>query len=252
MILVMAGTSDGRLIAKEINREYSVIASVTTEYGKSLLEAEGLNVLMGKMDFTELKDFIKDNNISALVDATHPYAENASRNAINACKESKITYIRYERPKSKIISEDNMYDYKSCLERVRSSEGNILLTTGSNNLDLFSEKDIRDRIYARVLPSSSVIKKCEDLGFSTGNIIAIRGPFSKEMNSLMIKELNIKLLITKESSDAGGFKEKIQAARENNIDIIVIKRPHIDMDNVFYTYEDVYDYIEGLGSKGVL
>lgn len=244
MILVMAGTSDGKIIAKELNSKYDVLTTATTLYGKKLLEDIGVSVLMDKMDSNYLVNLIKEKNIQAIIDATHPYAENGTKNAISACESTDTIYIRYERPKSELVSEEEMYDYTACVEKLKNSSGNILLTVGSNNLDFFLDKNIISRIYPRVLPTSKVIKKCEDLGFDTGKIIAMRGPFSKEMNSLMMKEFDIKFIITKESSDAGGFKEKVDAAKENEVEIIVIKRPEVKMKNIAYSYEDVYTMLE--------
>lgn len=244
MILVMAGTSDGRIIAKKISLKHDVLTTATTPYGKKLLEEMGVDVLMDKMDSDYLVNLIETKNIEVIIDATHPYAENGTRNAIDASEKAGIVYIRYERPRSKLISENEMYDYNGCIEKLKNSSGNILLTVGSNNLDLFLDESIIKRVYPRVLPTSNVIKKCEDLDFDTGKIIAMRGPFSQEMNSLMMKEFDIKFIITKESSDAGGFKEKVLAAKENDVEIIVIKRPNINMKNVMYSYEDVYETLE--------
>ncbi|MGB3368259.1 MAG: precorrin-6A reductase [Acidaminobacteraceae bacterium] len=244
MILVMAGTSDGRIIAKEISLKHDVLTTATTPYGKKLLEDMGAQVLMDKMDSNYLLNLIEKMKIKAIIDATHPYAENGTRNAIDASEKAGIIYIRYERPRSELITEDQMYDYEGCIEKLKNSSGNILLTVGSNNLDLFLDESIINRVYPRVLPTSMVIKKCEKLGFDTGKIIAMRGPFSQEMNSLMMKEFDIKFIITKESSDVGGFKEKVLAAKENNVEVIVIKRPNINMKNVMYNYEDVYETLE--------
>lgn len=244
MILVMAGTSDGRIIAKEMSKKHDVLTTATTPYGKKLLEDMGVDVLMDKMDSEYLIKLITEKKIEAVIDATHPYAANATRNALDACEKCSISYIRYERPRSELISEDEMFDYEQCVERLKITSGNILLTVGSNNLELFSDEAIISRVYPRLLPTSNVIKKCEELGFDTGKIIAMRGPFSKEMNSLMIKEFDIKFLITKESSDIGGFKEKVLAAKENNVEIIVIKRPNINMINVMNSYEEVYNYLD--------
>lgn len=244
MILVMAGTSDGKVIASELGKRFPVVASATTPYGRKLLEEVGVQVVMDKMDVPMLVSFIKDRGITLLIDATHPYAENGTKNAIIASEEANITYARYERPSSDTVASEEMMDYQTCLDKLRRSSGNILLTVGSNNLDLFCEKGIVKRVFPRVLPTSSVIRKCEELGYDTGKIIAMKGPFSTAMNSLMIREMDIKFLITKESSSAGGFEEKVSAARECGIELMVIKRPKVDMKNVFDDFEEVYRFVE--------
>ncbi len=74
-----------------------------------------------------------------------------------------------------------------------------------------------------------------DIGLSPRNILAIQGPFSKEMNKVMIKDYNIQFLVTKASGRAGGFKEKIDAALESDIKVLVLRRPDIIYPNKYKT-----------------
>lgn len=103
--------------------------------------------------------------------------------------------------------------------------GRILLTTGSKDLNIYSENIPADQLYPRILPAAASIKKCEDTGIPHRNIIAAQGPFSEAFNIVLIKEYNIDILITKESGKAGGFEEKIRACRSCGIPAIVITRP---------------------------
>jgi precorrin-6A/cobalt-precorrin-6A reductase len=97
MILVLAGTKDGREIAERLKlKGFEVIASTVTDYGASLF-SEGIKVHKGALDELSLIDFIYKNYIDVVVDATHPFAKDVSINAINACNKTGIKYIRYER-----------------------------------------------------------------------------------------------------------------------------------------------------------
>ena len=53
----------------------------------------------------------------------------------------------------------------------------------------------------------------------------MQGPFSKAFNSALIRELDIKYLVTKCTGKNGGFTEKTEAAKENDVECIIIKRP---------------------------
>ena len=93
MILVLAGTQDGRELVQElIKAKYPVIASVVSEYGRKLIADKQLQVNDKPLDLAELEQFIIDKKINILVDASHPYAVNVTKNAIFVCKKMNIPY----------------------------------------------------------------------------------------------------------------------------------------------------------------
>ena len=66
---------------------------------------------------------------------------------------------------------------------------------------------------------------CESAGLKPAHILAMQGPFSKEMNVAMLKSVDAKFLVTKDSGSKGGFEEKQAAAREAGAKLVVIGRP---------------------------
>lgn len=239
LILLLGGTSDSIKIAELINKKGffdKYILSVTTEYGKDLAEGVANKIHLGKMSEEDMEKFITENKISFIIDATHPYATEVSKNAINSTKITNTGYIRYER-KSLIedIKYENCYFADSIDEMCEMAKNKgykrILISTGSKNLAKYREKLKNIELFPRVLPTSEVILECEKLGFNADNIIAMKGPFSKNMNIEMINHYNIDLMLTKESGSAGGFLEKIDACKECKIDTIVLKRQRINYPN---------------------
>ena len=110
-----------------------------------------------------------------------------------------------------------------------SVSGVIFATTGSKELEALCQiPDYQKRVYARVLPTSNVLKKCEKLGITGSHLIAMQGPFSTEMNTLFLRQTKAEWLLTKDSGRAGGFQEKVEAARENGTRVVVIRRPEED------------------------
>ena len=249
MILVLAGTKDGREIAERLKlKGFEVIASTVTDYGASLF-SEGIKVHKGVLDELSLIDFIYKNYIDVVVDATHPFAKDVSINAINACNKTGIKYIRYER--------ESLYYYKAIV--VKSFEeaaeeckkyDSIFLTVGSKNLEKFRVLwEIGKKVTVRVLPSSSAIKKCEDLGLKPKDIIAVEGPFTKELNYQMFKERNAEVVVTKESGIVGGVLEKFEAAKMLGIPVILIKRPDINYPIVVTDVDSLINEVTKSGHK---
>ena len=69
------------------------------------------------------------------------------------------------------------------------------------------------------------IAACEETGIPHRNIIAMQGPFSKEMNTATIRQYAIRFLVSKDGGEAGGFAEKAAAAKETGTELIVLRRP---------------------------
>jgi precorrin-2 dehydrogenase/sirohydrochlorin ferrochelatase/precorrin-6A/cobalt-precorrin-6A reductase len=97
---------------------------------------------------------------------------------------------------------------------------------GSKELPAFaSVRNARRRLFARVLPTSAVIAQCEKLGYDAGHLIAMQGPFSESMNEQMLAMTGASVLVTKDGGDAGGMREKLEAAQKAGAEVIVIARP---------------------------
>lgn len=250
MILVLGGTSDSIEICDRLNKYKSLeyILSVTTNYGEDLARKKAKNVINGRLSKEDMIDFIQRNNITKIIDATHPYAIEVSKNAIECVEETKIGYIRYER-KSLIddITYENKYivsSIKDACEVARKKGNNIFIGTGSKHLPEIVELIPDRNLIVRVLPTSEVILSCEKLGLNADNIIAMRGPFSQSINEEFYKHYDIDIVITKESGIAGGFLEKVDACESLNIPVVIVSREKIDYPYVVNSIDEVEDYIK--------
>ena len=189
-LLLFGGTTEAREIAESglpmiccVATEYGaeVICCVATEYGAEVLhEAPGLDVRTGRLDAAGMAALIREEEITAVADATHPYAR-----AVTAeIKKAGADYMRIVRARTPLP--ENAAVVESCAEAARlldECEERALVATGSKELDVFTKvHDYRERIFPRVLPSKDVIERCASLGFGPGQIIAMRGPFSAAMN----------------------------------------------------------------------
>ena len=85
-----------------------------------------------------------------------------------------------------------------------------------------------ERFYPRILKVESSLEKCEKLNINPDHIIPMKGAASLEENIDQIERYDASAMITKESGEIGGVVEKIQAANETDIAVIMIQRPKID------------------------
>lgn len=174
-----------------------------------------------------MKKLISENRFDAVIDATHPYAELATENIKSACACLDLEYYRLVRecfsPFYGVIAE-NMDEV---IKYLNHSNKRILSTLGSKELSRFAEvRDHKNRVWVRVLDSMDIIDQCKSLGFSDDKIITGKGPFSVRDNIGHIKLSGAEILVTKESGTAGGYPEKIQAAKECGIEVLTLKRPY--------------------------
>ena len=228
-ICIFAGTTEGRELVEFLsNQPVSVTACVATEYGETLLPPrENLTISAHRPTAREMEDLFGKERFDLVVDATHPYASVVTENIAATCRVTGIEYLRLQRsgaamPKDAVFAAN----IEEAVSYLNSVEGNLLLTTGSKELNKFTLlQNFADRVYARVLPMEESLQLCESAGLKPAHILAMQGPFSKEMNVAMLKSVDAKFLVTKDSGSKGGFEEKIAAARETGAKLVVIGRP---------------------------
>ena len=248
MIFVAAGTKDGRELADFLQSHgFAVTASAVTEYGGELLKKNPALAVNNKpLDTAGLIAYLREINATAIIDATHPYAKNASQNAIAAGKALALPYMRYERPAAAVTYENVccVADYAAAAAKCAAMPWqNIFLTTGSNNLKIFADALPNKRLIARVLPSAKIIAECLALGLTPADIIAMQGPFSQKLNEEMFRCVNADVIITKNSGALGGTDTKTAAAAALNLPVVMIERPQIDYPAVASSNEEVLKFL---------
>lgn len=246
MILIMSGTKDGRELIQALSSiKCDIIATTTTTYGGSLIEAtDQVSVIDHPLNLEHLVQTIQDNDTAILVDATHPYATGASENAMAAAEQTGCHYVRYER-ESLTVEEGKWFsDYNAIIEYLKDREGNILLTIGANNLEGFTKNLSKERLFARVLPMSKIIAKCESYGLTPKNILGLQGPFSQSYNEVMMDTYNIKFLVSKATAKTGGFDQKVLAAQNKGVELLVLERPRIEYTTVYTSIDKILDHVK--------
>ncbi len=233
-ILIFAGTTEGRNFAGKLAKSgRDSVVCVATEYGELVMQDEDherIRVHRGRMEQQEMEDFMRGDAFEAVVDATHPYAVLVSENIRAAAEHTRLSYYRLNREAGisagRAQSVRYFSDIEQCAAHLEHGRGNILLTTGSKELKKFMAHITNPkRVFARVLPGTESLMLCGEAGLAGKQIIAMQGPFSKELNLALIHEFEIAHLVTKESGKIGGQEEKLAAACEAGIEACVIAKP---------------------------
>lgn len=223
-LLIFGGTTEGRILARRAGAlGAEVTVSVATRVGAEELAGEdGIRVLTGRLDRSGMEALLPSFDLC--VDATHPYAKLATAAIRVACGSTGTPCLRLLRPASQIEGAVCVPDCKAAAEFLTGRPGNILLTTGSKELSAFGWLD-PGRLYARVLPTHEGLAACEGLGLPHSHILALQGPFSQKLNEAMLEQYKIRWLVTKDGGRAGGFEEKLAAARHVGAELVLVERP---------------------------
>ncbi len=249
-VIVFGGTTEGGRLATTLAASgVSVTLFVATEYAKNLsTERFGCTVVARRLNETEMIRYLQANPCDVVVDATHPYADQATRNISRACQTTNTKYLRLLRsPGKKDAAVTYVANTSEAVELLRRETGNVFLAIGSKELEPFTTiDDFASRCFVRILPMLDSLQKVIELGFRNSNIICMQGPFTEPMNKVMFEATNTRFLVTKDSGDVGGFDAKIDAAAQCGCRAIVIERP---VQESGFSFEGLCDQL-GISYKG--
>ena len=264
-IVIFAGTTEGRRLS-EILADAGIAHTVcvATEYGEIVMReqtdaetvrAKGqplVSLHRGRMDREQMEEFLRNEGYEIVVDATHPYARVVTENIRDAVKTQSPIYLRLEReiaetPEAEdpAVSIRYFESNADCANVLENTEGNILLTTGSKELATYCASGrLHDRLYVRILPGRESLELCMEQGIKGRQILALQGPFSTEMNVAILKQYDIRHMVTKNSGRTGGYQEKLEAAKMLGIPVYVIQPARKAWDT--YSFAGICEKLEQL------
>ncbi|MDD2557680.1 MAG: precorrin-6A reductase [Desulfuromonas sp.] len=255
-VLLLGGTSETAPLAlKLVAARCRVLVSTATDATLNVGEHSDIRRRCGRLNAIQLEELMRLEQVAAIIDATHPYASEVQQAAQNAATATQLPYLRYQRQAlldaidaietngvndisynpGWIHATDHTHAAAIATQLAKESKRGILLTTGSRHLAPYVTAAQRDqvRLFARVLDHSDSSAACDQAGLPVSRRITGRGPFTLEQNRTLIQQHQIGILVTKDSGRAGGVAEKLEAARLERCQLIVVQRPETDALNVF-------------------
>jgi len=210
MILILGGTGEARELAARVPAISSLAGRVSAP---RLPEGEVRVGGFGGVD--GLAQWLRDNDIHAVVDATHPFARQITANACEACARIGVPFLILRRPG--FPPQPGWRWVDSVAEAARNLPGErVFLTTGRQDLAEFA--GCGQWFLARMVdpPEPPLPHRIE--------VLLSRGPFTVDGELELLRQHRIDVLVTK---DSGGdmTSAKLEAARQLGIPVVIVRRP---------------------------
>ncbi|MGI8667936.1 MAG: cobalt-precorrin-6A reductase [Jatrophihabitans sp.] len=225
-VLILGGTAEARELAAVLDADPAVrvISSLAGRVRQPLRPAG--EVRIGGFDGpVGLAGWLAEHSITAVVDATHPFAAVISANAVAGCRDAGVALIRLARPGWQPAPGDDWHPVESGAAAARLLPGlgtRIFLSTGSYQLAEFAPLPLWFLLRSIEPPHGPLPERCQ--------LLLSRGPFTLAGERELLREHRIDALVTKNS---GGplTSAKLLAARELRLPVVMISRP-VNPDSV--------------------
>ncbi len=223
-VLIFGTTREARDAAATLRRRgRQVVFSVVSEYAKSLLPL-GCICHVGRLDGPAMLSFIRQVNPQRVIDATHPYAVQASQNIRQCCDALNIAYEHVH-----FDDIDNAWrdavewvnDLDSLSAALQREKGNILLGIGRDEIYPLLPGSAPERLYPRIAPTPEAVQAALDAGFLRQNIIAMEAPFSKALTMAFFDEKDITAVYVRDATDKRYLHEMVVPALERGYHVIM-------------------------------
>lgn len=219
-VLILGGTAEARALAAELHRVgIDVVSSLAGRVARPRLPVGEVRI-GGFGGCDALADWLREHEIAAVVDATHPFAERISASATRATDAAATPLLRLERRGWAAGAGDRwrwVDDLDSAARAVvESGARRVFLTSGRQGIAAFAELDAWCLIRC-VDPPDGPLPRVRE-------ILLDRGPYTLEGERALLRAHAIDLLVTK---DSGGehTAPKLRAAREAGLEVVVVRRP---------------------------
>ena len=218
-ILILGGTKEAADLAKQLIAEGHDVTTSLAGRTKEPKPLEGKVRIGGFGGVDGLIRWIEDNNIDRLIDATHPFAENISKNAKAAAQKFKVAFEAKQRPPWHKQQGDNWTSVANieAAKNVIPQTARVLLALGSQHINPFAEREDVHFLIRMIDPPS------EHLPFKNHTVLFQRPSSDWKVEADVLKEHNISHIICRNSGGKGAYA-KIEAARERGIPVIMIER----------------------------
>ena len=222
-LLILGGTTEATALAIAVH-EAGIAATFSYAGRVARPKRQPLPTRIGGFGGVDgLVNYIRENGITHVVDATHPFAAQMSMNAVAACGQTGTQLIALTRPKWQPETGDNwthMPDINAAVAALSGPSKNVMLAIGRMHLDAFAPQP-QHRYLLRLVDAPD-----GEVPLPNRHIVVDQGPFSVENDIALMREHGVELIVSKNAGGTGA-RAKIDAARALNLPIIMIDRPAI-------------------------
>lgn len=184
-----------------------------------------------------LVDYLRAERIGAVIDATHPFAAQMSRNAVEACAQAGVRLLGLERAPWVAGAGDHwthVGSMEAAVAALPDAPTRVFLAIGKQNLAGFAAKPHHYLLRLVDAPDAPPLPDC--------TVVLARGPFEVSGDKALLMQHNISHIVAKNAGGAGA-EAKLIAARALGLPVILIDRPTLPARRVVGSVAEVMDWL---------
>ena len=236
-ILLLGGTTEASLLARALAEAGADVVFSYAGRTDSPVPQPLPTRVGGFGGVAGLLDYLRRENIGAVVDATHPFAAQMSRNAVEACAEAGVPLLGLQRP-AWVAGAGDLWTHVDSIEAavaaLPDAPVRVFLAIGKQNLAPFASKPHHYLLRLVDAPEAPPLPDC--------SVVLARGPFQVEGDKVLMMQHNISHIIAKNAGGAGAAA-KLEAARDLRLPVILIERPALPARQVVATIPEVMGWL---------
>lgn len=219
-VLLLGGTAEARELADRlVRRGVPVVSSLAGAVSAPRLPS-GVIRIGGYGGVDGLTEYLRAESVTAVVDATHPFAQRITAHAAAACRIVGVPLLRLSRPGWGAHPEAGTWHWSTGFDdaRLRAEQlgERVFLTTGRGTLPHFEAWTDRYVLVRLVEPPATPLPEGWEL-------LLDRGPFSLEQERSLLRDHQVGVLVTKDSG--GATAAKLDAAAAESVPVVIVARP---------------------------
>lgn len=221
-VLILGGTTEARQLAGKLAQRGDLAVTLSLAGRTESPVPQGVPTRSGGFGGVEgLAAYLRREQINLLIDATHPYAANISRNAAEAARLADVPIFALRRPAWEPAAGDRWALVADAAEAVKAlgpEPRKVFLALGRQEIAEFASAPQ----HAYVIRSVDPVEPPLDVPDAT--YILARGPFAEADELELLKTHRVDAIVAKNSGGSATYG-KIAAARKLGIEVILFRRP---------------------------
>ncbi|MEO3416940.1 cobalt-precorrin-6A reductase [Roseovarius sp. CAU 1744] len=246
-ILVLGGTSEASRLARALAERGD--EAVFSYAGRTLSPVtQPLPTRIGGFGGADgLAAYLRHEKVTAVIDATHPFAAQMSTNAVHACAQADIPLAAFERAPWQAAEGDrwqHVPDIEGAADALPDGARRVFLAIGKQNLGAFAGKAQHHYLVRLVDPPKA------PLPFADVEVVIARGPFEADEDRALMRKHRIDIIVAKNSGGTGA-RAKLDAARALGLPVVMIDRPKVPARKTCARLGDILHWLDHSARLGV-
>jgi precorrin-6A/cobalt-precorrin-6A reductase len=240
-ILILGGTMEARRLAERLAKRADLATTLSLAGRTATPALQPVPTRIGGFGGVEgLANYLTDQKIDVLVDATHPYAAAISVNAANAVRLAGIPLLALRRPAWVPVAGDRWIevgDTAAAVQALGKASRRVFLALGRKEIEPFVNAPQHHYLVRSVDPV------VPPLAVPHAVYVTGRGPFAEANERTTLEQYRIDVVIAKNSGGTATYG-KIAAARTLGLPVIMLRRPTLPEVEAVETVDDAVAWLD--------